>query len=506
MNKFKIKTFAFYLILILSATALFLVACKSKSSGDYYPDGGFYYGVDTGAGGNEYKEIDENPVTLVSAYPISRFSMDCNTAAYSNIRRAITDGRQIVKNQVRIEEMINYFHYDYDEPDEGKPLSCSGWISPCPWNTEANLLTVGLKAKEVEFGVVQNNLVFLLDVSGSMGSADKIELMQAAFCILSENLKDEDTVSIVTYAGASKTLLDGEKGADRLKIQRAIEDLTAGGSTAGAQGIQKAYELAEKHFIPGGNNRVILATDGDFNVGISSETELKNFISEKRGMGVSLSILGFGYGNLKDNKMQTLAAAGGDSNYFYIDSLLEARRVLADEIGGTLITVAKDVKAQVEFNPAHVYSYRLLGYENKLLSQAEWEDETKDAGDIGSGHCVTAVYEIVLNEDPLAVSSMGGNYLQISVKYNDPETNAPQAALIKYLDGTDVKLIMPNDDVEFISCVVEAALVMRDSIHKGAASLASVISRLQGIAGLSADPYKSEFLALMQKLKTSGWY
>ena len=501
MKKFKIKTFAFWLIMILSAAALFLVACKSAPKGGYDQNGGFYYGVDTGAGGNEYKEITENPVTLVSEYPKSAFSMDCNTAAYSILRRAINEGRTIVKDQVRIEEMVNYFHYDYPDPAPGEPLSLNGFISPCPWNGAAKLLTVGLKAKDVTLSSVRNNLVFLLDVSGSMGSPDKIELMQAAFCILSESLAADDIVSVATYAGESKTLLDGVTGADKMTIQRTIEDLSAGGSTAGAQGINTAYALAEKHFIAGGNNRVILATDGDFNVGVSSEKGLENLISEKRDGGIKLSILGFGYGNLKDNKMETLANAG-NGNYFYIDSLLEARKALVEEINGSLVTVAKDVKAQVEFNPAYVYSYRLLGYENKLLSQADWEDEAKDAGEIGAGHCVTAVYEIVMTG---AAPSYVDEYLNISVRYKDPDTNVQQDDLVKPLNEADVTGA-PDEDLLFISAVVEAALVMRNSEYKGEASLANVIARLQGIAGLSGDPYKAEFLTLMQKAKNSGWY
>jgi len=453
--------------------------------------------------GNEYNEITENPFVLTSDEAVSYFSMDNNTAAYTNIRRYINEGRAIDKNQVRIEEMVNYFRYGYDAPEGGEPLAINGTVSYCPWNDEAKLLTVGVRAKDIEFEAVRNNLVFLMDISGSMDSPDKMPLMQAAFCMLSDNLNDDDYVSIVAYAGADRVVLQGARGYERKRIQNAVEDLMASGSTAGAQGIKTAYALAEEYFLEGGNNRIILATDGDFNVGISSQSALEKFIKDKRQARVGLTILGFGYGNLKDNKLETLANAAFEGNYAYIDNILEAKKVLVDEIGGTLVTVARDVKASVEFNPAKVRSYRLLGYENKLLTQKEWDDTDTVAGDIGAGHCVTAVYEIILNSDDdtddLPESATEENYLKIFLRYKDPDVKTGDANR-EISASVDTVTESPNDDVLFISAVVEAALVMRNSVYKGTASLQNVIARLQSIQSLNGDPYKAEFLELMIKL------
>ncbi|MCL2797510.1 MAG: von Willebrand factor type A domain-containing protein [Firmicutes bacterium] len=487
--------------------------------------------------GNEYNTIVENKFILTSAEPASRFSMDANTAAYANLRRAINDGRTVNPNQVRIEELLNYFSYDYQKPEAGEALAASGVISACPWNNQSMLLTVGVAAKEIEFSGIRNNLVFLMDISGSMNSPDKMALMQAAFCMLSDNLNDDDVVSIVTYAGGNHTVLSGEPGINRKKIQNAIEDLMAGGSTGGAGGIKTAYELAQANFIEGGNNRIILATDGDFNVGISSQSELENFIKGKRSTRVGLTILGFGYGNLKDNKLETLANNAFEGNYAYVDSILEARKVLVDEIGGTLVTVARDVKAQVEFNPQKVHSYRLLGYENKLISKEDWDNPDKIAGDVGSGHTVTAVYEMVLSEElgirseelrmnadteavglapavagqGFSIASLAASvdaYATISVRYKDPAVGADDIppADQNGQDGREISVPVtsvtdtPSDDVLFISSVVEAALVMRNSQYKGSSNLQSVITRLQSIQSLANDPYKAEFLQLMVKL------
>lgn len=357
------------LISLILATLIIFAGCSSSLKNDTNSSRDYISSLK----GNEYNEITENEALLVSENPKSTFSMDINTAAYSNIRRYIKSGLTINKNQVRIEEMVNYFKYDYPQPEENEPLSISTTIAPCPWNDQARLLTVGLRSEDVDFSSINNNLVFLLDISGSMNSEDKLGLMQSAFSLLVENLNDNDTVSIVTYAGSDKVILEGAKGIEKMSIQNKIEDLAAGGSTAGANGIITAYALAEQYFIEGGNNRVILATDGDFNVGTSSQAGLEELISQKKDSGVNLTVLGFGYGNLKDNKLETLANCG-NGNYAYIDNIMEARKVLVEEIGGTLRTVAKDVKTQVEFNPAKVYSYRLLGYENKLLTNEDWEN------------------------------------------------------------------------------------------------------------------------------------
>ena len=483
IRKITCLIFSLLIVLILSACG----------SGDYF--GGEIYLNGGWNTGNVYNEISENPFALVSEKPISSFAMDANTAAYSNIRRYINEYRTIDKNQVRIEEMVNYFHYNYDAPNLGEDLSLNGTISPCPWNSEAKLLTIGVRAKDIEFTGIQNNLVFLMDISGSMDKPDKMPLMQAAFCLLSENLNDNDIVSIVAYAGSNRVVLDGASGFERKRIQNAIEDLMAGGSTAGAQGINTAYQIAEKHFIAGENNRIIWATDGDFNVGISSQEALKSLIEEKSSTGIDLTVMGFGYGNLQDAKLDTIVKAAG-GNYFYVDGILEARRVLVDQIEGSLVTVAKNVKAQVEFNPNKIYSYRLLGYENKLLTKEDFDNPNKPAGDIGSGHCVTAVYEIILNIAGGSTNPLGENFIKISLNYNDP-SDSSNYTISAFVDSI---IDFPNDDVLFISAVVEAALVMRKSEYRNSASLQNVITRLESIGNLESDPYKLEFLSLIRKL------
>ena len=343
----------------------------------------------------EYNHIEENGFRAVSVSPLSTFAADVDTASYANLRRMILEGQEVWPDAVRIEEMINYFHYDYPEPEENAPFSVSTELTPCPWNPNTVLFRVGLQAPQPDWEAMPaSNLVFLIDVSGSMNSPNKLPLVKQAFLLLTENLRPEDTISIVTYASQEAVVLDGVSGDEPEKIQAAIENLNAGGSTAGAAGIKTAYELAEKYFIKGGNNRVILATDGDLNVGVSSEGELTRLIEKEKKSGVFLSVMGFGDGNLKDNKLEALAD-NGDGNYAYIDSVLEAKKVLVEEMGGTLFTVAKDVKLQVEFNPEHIKGYRLVGYENRLMASEDFADDTKDGGEIGAGHRVTVLYELV---------------------------------------------------------------------------------------------------------------
>ncbi|MGN0593700.1 MAG: VWA domain-containing protein, partial [Hominimerdicola sp.] len=342
----------------------------------------------------EYAQVEKNDYKLVSEYPLSTFSTDVDTASYTNVRRMINDGEEINTDAVRVEEFINYFKYDYPQPDS-EAVGITTDLTDCPWNSEAKLMLVGMQAKAVETKDIPMNLVFLIDVSGSMMDDNKLPLVQQAFSMLAENLGEEDRISIVTYAGEEKVVLEGASGSNPSKIIDAINQLEAGGSTAGEAGINKAYELAEANFIEGGNNRVILATDGDLNVGVSSTEELTALVEEKRETGIALSVLGFGSGNLKDDRLEALAD-NGNGNYSYIDSLEEAERVLVTEMSGTLFTVAKDAKIQVEFNPANVYSYKLIGYENRALADEDFNDDTKDAGDIGAGQQVTALYEIIL--------------------------------------------------------------------------------------------------------------
>ena len=495
MKKRKILNNLIGLALVMMISTLFAGGCSGPNRG-YLGNYNLSY---NNKSGDEFLEITENPVVLTSDNPLSTFSMHANTAAYANIRRYINRNIAINKNMVNIEDMVNYFRYSYDSPMH-ELLALNGSIFPCPWNQSSHLLSLGLKAEEIETSGKKNNLVFLLDVSGSMDSPDKIGLMQTAFSLLTENLGINDTVSIVTYAGKDAIILEGANGSEQKKILNKIEDLTAGGTTAGASGIKTAYTIAEKYFIDeqDANNRVILATDGDFNVGVSDIDALKDLIIEKRNQTkkIYLTCLGFGYGNLQSDTMKTLAD-NGNGAYHYIDSITEARKVLVEEIGGTLNVVAKDVKAQVEFNPKYIYSYRLLGYENNLLTQEQWEDENTDAGEIGSGHNITAVYEIVLQKPD--TPNINENYLSLTVQYKDP-VSGNQDDLIKYMNASDVTNY-PDEDRQFIACVVEAALVMRDSQYKGDADIEDVIARLQALDCLKTDEYKEEFLNLMKKYK-----
>jgi len=480
-------------IAILTFTTVMLISCHlSPDMGAYFP--AFY--PPEYLTGNTYDEIVENDFIKTKDNAVSTFALHVNTAGYSMLRRTINGKSAIDKNQIKVEEIVNYFKYDYPVPTEG-PLSVNANLFDCPWS-QNKLLTVGLKAEEVETGNVRNNLVFLLDVSGSMMGEDRIGLLQKSFLMLLDNLNQNDVISIVTYAGSDKVLLKGENGNSKAKISGIIEELNASGSTAGAKGIQTAYTIAEEYFIQGGNNRVILATDGDFNVGINNKTELENFISTKRSTGIYLTVLGFGYGNLKDDKLEALANKG-NGNYAYIDTINEARRVLVEEIGGTLNIVARDTKARVEFNPAKVDSYRLIGYENHLLTEEEWNDDGTDAGEIGSGFTVTAVYEVILN-DSEEESTMGANLLSVQIRYKSPDTNDDTVnEILIYADESKI-LAIPNEDMLFISAVVEFCLILRDSQYKGTSNINNVLARLNQLSSVGQNSYRAEFKTLVQKL------
>lgn len=464
----------------------------------------------------EYGFIQENGFRSVAQEPLSTFSADVDTASYANIRRFIRYGQSIPTDAVRIEEMLNYFDYDYPDPEGEEPFSVTTEYSVCPWNEDNRLLLIGLKAKEIDFANrPSSNLVFLLDVSGSMYTDDKLPLVQKSFTMLAQNLDSRDRVSIVTYAGYESVVLDGVSGSDTAKIAAAISDLEAGGSTAGSAGIQKAYQLAEKNYIPGGNNRVILATDGDLNVGLTSQEDLTRLIEEKRKSGVHLSVLGVGTGNIKDNKMEALAD-NGDGNYSYLDSIYEAKKVLVDEMGGTLITVAKDVKLQVEFNPAYVSGYRLVGYENRILDKEDFHDDKVDAGEIGSGHAMTALYELIPAKTADAASDPGLKYQQdVNAAYESRPTNTSTELLTVNLrykapNGDASKLmahpvesssfteILP-ENLAFAAAVAQFGMVLRDSENKGTATFDSVIALARSSMGQDSDPYRKEFLELVQE-------
>ena len=461
----------------------------------------------------EYNAITENNFKSVKNYPISTFSVDVDTASYSNIRRMINNGNKVVPDAVRIEEMINYFKYDYEKPTGDIPFSVTTEVSDCPWNENAKLLLIGLQAEDIDFeDRPGSNLVFLLDVSGSMNSYDKLPLMQKAFIMLTENLNENDRISIVTYAGSERVVLQGARGDETMKIVEALEDLTAGGSTAGAAGIEKAYMLAEEYFIEGGNNRVILATDGDLNVGISSEGELKRLVEKKRESGVFLSILGFGTGNIKDNKMEALAD-NGNGNYAYIDSILEAKKVLVEEMGGTLFTVAKDVKLQVEFNPAYIKGYRLIGYENRMLNTEDFDDDTKDAGEIGAGHRVTALYEIIdlTSEQEIAESDLkyqtdnnpidSNEWLTVNIRYKEPTEDTSKLIEVP-VDESSYTADMP-ENLAFAASVAGFGMLLRDSQWKGEASYDMILDILDNL-DISEDVYKDEFISLVKKVKRTN--
>lgn len=443
----------------------------------------------------EYSKWEERGFCSVWKEPLSTFSVDVDTASYSNLRRLLTEGyslEELPGGAVRIEELLNYFSYDYEEPKGQEPFGVTTKLGVCPWNEEAQLLMIGLKTEDIDYSQAPpSNLVFLLDVSGSMSHEDKLPLLQESFGLLAENLTEKDRISIVTYAGDDEVVLRGAAGNETRKIKKAINQLEAGGGTNGSKGIETAYEIAEENFIKGGNNRIILATDGDLNIGLTTEEELEELITEKKESGIYLSVLGFGAGNLKDNKMEVLADKG-NGNYAYIDSLREARKVLVEEMTATLLTICKDVKLQVEFNPSVVSDYRLIGYENRALNREDFEDDTKDAGEIGAGHSVTVLYELILKEPITDLSE--GEWLTLSIRYKKPAEDTSN--LLRYPVSYEDYQSSPDDDFVFAAAVAEFGLLASDSAYAGDASLKHVRSALKGIT--LDDEYKEEFYELVK--------
>jgi len=461
----------------------------------------------------EYNEIVENSYLPVSKFPLSTFSADVDTASYTNIRRMINEESAIPADAVRIEEMINYFNYDYPEPEGDDLFSVTRELADCPWNNETKLLMVGIQAKNIQYDKLPaSNFVFLLDVSGSMADSDKLPLVIEAMKLLTENLREEDRISIVTYAGNEAVLLDGTSGEDKDEIIDVLDSLEAGGSTNGSAGIDTAYELAQEHFIEGGNNRVILATDGDLNVGITSEDDLTDLIIEQAESGVFLSVLGFGTGNIKDNKMEALAD-NGNGNFSYIDSILEAKKVLVEEMGGTLFTIAKDVKFQVEFNPEQVKGYRLVGYENRLMEAEDFSDDTKDAGEVGAGLRVTVLYEIVLPDSEINIpestlkyqsdttteESVGSDeWLTVSIRYKLPDGD--ESKLEAYPVTDEYYSNDPSENLQFAACIAQFGMILRGSEYVGTASFDSIIETLSELYCVRVDEYKDEFFSLVKKM------
>lgn len=495
--------------------------------GESYLDGCYDYDPDFTRKENseEYSEWEEKGYSSVMKEPVSTFSADVDTASYSNLRRLIREGYSIdelPENAVRIEEMLNYFTYDYKEPEGSEPFGVTAKIGKCPWNEDAELVMLGLKTEDIDYeDAPASNLVFLLDVSGSMYADDKLPLLQEAFCLLADNLTEKDRVSIVTYAGNDMIVLEGVSGDKTRTIKKALMGLEAGGGTHGSKGIETAYALAEDNFIKGGNNRVILATDGDLNIGLTSEEELEELITEKKESGIFLSVLGFGTGNIKDNKMETLADKG-NGNYAYIDSLREANKVLVEEMSATLLTICKDVKLQVEFNPAVVSEYRLIGYENRALNKEDFDDDTKDAGEIGAGHSVTALYEVILKEplsglsdedindlkysdeyrkeqgkDSLENSSTEKEWFTLSIRYKKPAEE--ESSLLTYPIGFESYMENPDDDFRFAGAVAEFGLLASHSENPEDASVKNVKKILKSID--LDDEYKEEFLELVKEVE-----
>lgn len=446
----------------------------------------------------EYDGVKDNRFQGTEVKPLSTFSIDVDTASYSNIRRFINMGQLPPREAVRTEEMLNYFRYDYPQPVGTAPFSVTVERSVCPWQEGHQLVLVGLQGKQLPVNELPPaNLVFLLDVSGSMGAPNKLPLLKTAFKMLVRELRPQDKVSIVTYAGSAGVALPPTSGRDTGKILQAIDSLQAGGSTAGGAGLQLAYQLARENFLSEGNNRVLLATDGDFNVGVRSEDELTALIEEERDQGIALSVLGFGMGNIKDNRMELLADKG-NGNYAYIDTALEAKRALGTQLAGTLYTLAKDVKVQVAFDPAQVRSYRLIGYENRALSTADFNNDRTDAGDLGAGQAVTALYEIIPAEagsDDGAIARMIQTALQVKVRYKLPGEDASRL-FSKSLTPEQV-LAPASANMNLAAAVAEYGMLLRNSEFKGRSSYADVLS-LAEAAGKDGDGYRTEFVRLLQ--------
>lgn len=460
----------------------------------------------------DYDNIVENKFLAAVINPLSTFSIDVDEASYSNVRRYLQNGSLPPAGAVRIEEMINYFDYVYPQPVAGDPFSVNSEISSCPWNPQHRLVHIGLQGKEIPVEDLPSaNLVFLIDVSGSMSEPNKLPLVQSSLNLLVDRLREKDRVAIVVYAGNAGLVLPSTNGLQKSKIKEAIDNLQAGGSTAGGEGILLAYRTAKENFIQGGNNRIILATDGDFNVGLSSDDELVRLIESERKSGVFLSVLGYGMGNYKDNKMQQLADKG-NGNHSYIDNINEAKKVLIREFGSTLFTIAKDVKIQVEFNPSRVQAYRLIGYENRMLASEDFNDDTKDAGELGSGHTVTALYEIIpagiksefiksvepLKYQPGSKKIIDSDELvNIKLRYKAPGADDSRLIEVAVMDSqTDIG--SASENFRFSAAVAEFGLILRSSEYKQQASIQQVILLAKSAKGDDKNGYRTEFIKLVE--------
>lgn len=458
-----------------------------------------------------YDSQEENRFMAVSVSPLSTFGADVDTASYANVRRMIKDGYyEIPSGAVRLEEFINYFNYDYDYPTDNKPFNVQTEIIDTPWNEDTLLMRIGVQTPKIDMSDAPPcNLVFLIDTSGSMFGEQRLGLVQKALSMLTDELDAKDRISIVTYAGYTSTLLTGASGEDKEEIKHVLDSLEAGGSTNGEGGINAAYEVAEDNFIDGGINRVILCTDGDLNVGATSDSELVDLITEKKKSGVFLSTIGVGSGNYNDSGMEKLADKG-DGNYNYLDSLLEAKKVLVEEMGGTLNTVAKDAKFQLEFNPAYIKAYRQIGYENRQMAAEDFADDTKDGGEIGAGQQVTVLYEIVPVDSEFEVPDVNLKYtekqntnstdwLTISVRYKEPAGS--KSSLLEYTVNENDYTTNASYNTRFAACVAQFGMLLKDSEYAGTSSYKTLESELKSLLKENTDDYKDELLYLVQQAK-----
>ena len=462
-----------------------------------------------------YKEIKENSFVAVAQQPVTTFSADVDRAAYANVRRIIGYGQIPPKDAVRIEEMVNYFDYDYLAPEEGSasPLRVSPELAPAPWNPNHLLLRIGLQAKKIDLAKAPpSNIVFLIDVSGSMDEENKLPLLKSSFKMLLGQLRPDDKIAIVTYANGTKVALPSTSVKDKEKIIKVLDNLYASGGTSGGRGIQLAYEQAQKSFIKNGNNRIILATDGDFNIGINNTTDLEKFIEKQRESGIYMSVLGFGIGNYRDDMAETIADKG-NGNYAYIDNITEAKKVLVNELSGTLFAVAKDVKLQLEFNPKYVKEYKLIGYENRMLANEDFTNDKKDAGEIGAGHTVTALYELVPSDGKVAQSlryqsqelnekGKGNELGFLRIRYKDPKVkDAKSVEITEPLVFNKKALKETSTDYRFAASVAEFGILLRDNSNKANATYDQVIELAEGAIGKDPEGYRKEFVRLVKSVK-----
>jgi Ca-activated chloride channel family protein len=462
----------------------------------------------------DYDPIEENSFLSVTENPLSTFSIDVDGSSYSNVRRFLQTGQMPPPGSVRIEEMINYFHYNYPQPEGESPFSINTEIADCAWNPKHKLVMIGLQGRKVPVeNLPASNLVFLIDVSGSMMDPQKLPLVKQSLKMLVDQLREEDHVSLVVYAGNAGLVMPSTSGAEKIRIKNAIDRLEAGGSTAGGAGIKLAYRVAEQNIVKNGNNRVILCTDGDFNVGPSSDADLVRIIENERKTGIFLTVLGYGMGNYKDNKMEKLADKG-NGNHAYIDNAKEAQKVLVNEFGGTLFTIAKDVKLQVEFNPARVQSYRLVGYENRMLNKEDFNDDFKDAGELGSGHTVTAIYEIIPagaeNDFSASVDSLKyqrklnpalhnslDEIMTIKFRYKNPDGDKSKLIQQVVMDH-ERSLVEASVNFRFVSAVAQFGMLLRNSAFKQQSSYENVYSLAKNALGKDQEGYRAEFLQLVR--------